>query len=110
MEVKGGQMAAARVFDGQAVWDYRPGPNQYARQEQASYKPPRMNTLTDAVDNYKLLEKSAANAKLLREETITAAGGERACWVVEVPSRFPAMGMIVERNPCSASRVCTRWA
>jgi thiol-disulfide isomerase/thioredoxin len=99
IETKGGQTAAARIFDGETVWEYRPGPNQFARQPQAEYKPPRMNFLGDPADNYRNLEKMAAEAKVLREETIAAAGGDRACWVLEVKSPFPAGGMIVERSP-----------
>lgn len=41
LESKGGPMASLRVHDGQTVWDFRPGPNQFARQDQATYKPPR---------------------------------------------------------------------
>ena len=99
LESKGGQMASMRIFDGQSVWEYRPGPNQFARQDQKSYQPPRMNTLGDPVESYKSLEKFEANAKLLREETLNAGGADRACWVVEVPPRFPVGGIVIERSP-----------
>ncbi len=99
LESKGGQMASMRIFDGQSVWEYRPGPNQFARQDQKSYQPPRMNTLGDPVESYKSLEKFGANAKLLREETLNAGGADRACWVVEVPPHFPVSGIVIERSP-----------
>jgi len=98
LESKGGQNSSLRVFDGKSVWEFRAGPKQYARQDQATYEPPRMNMLSDPVDNYKSLGKSEG-ATLLREETIDAAGGKRLCWVIEVPSRFKVSGMIIERSP-----------
>lgn len=100
LETKGGQMAGVRIWDGKTVWDYRPGPNQFARQDQAAYKPPRMNTLSDPVDTYKALDK-AASAKLLREETLTVTGAPHSTWVVEVPPRFPAGGIVLERSPAT---------
>ena len=98
LESKGGGQAALRVYDGHTVWEFRPGANQFARQDQAAYKPPSMNLLSDAVDGYKALG-NAAGAKLLREESPEAAGAARPCWVVEVPSRLPATGMMLERSP-----------
>jgi peroxiredoxin/outer membrane lipoprotein-sorting protein len=98
LESKGGQMGSLRVYDGHTVWEFRPGANQFARADQAIYKPPMMNTLSDPVDGYKALEK-AEGAKLLREESIEAAGGVRPCWVIEVPSRFRPSGPILERSP-----------
>jgi thiol-disulfide isomerase/thioredoxin len=35
----------------------------------------------------------------VREESIEAGGESRTCWVVQVPSRFPAAGPILERSP-----------
>jgi outer membrane lipoprotein-sorting protein/peroxiredoxin len=99
LETKGGgQSSSLRVYDGHTVWEFRPGVSQFSRQDQATYKPPRMNALTDPVDGYKALEK-AEDAKLLREESIEAAGGVRPCWVVEVPSKFRPGGMMLERSP-----------
>ncbi len=100
LESKGGQMASLRIYDGQTVWEYRPGPNQFARQDQATFQLPRMSTLNDPVENYKALDK-AAGAKLLREDTITVSGGQHLCWVVEVPPRFPPGGLILERSPAT---------
>ncbi len=57
-----------------------------------------MNFLSDPVEGYKALG-NAAGAKLLREESPEAAGAARPCWVVEVPSRVPGTGMILERSP-----------
>src|SRR5258708_9829826 len=57
-----------------------------------------MNLLSDAVDGYKALG-NAAGAKFLREESPEAAGAAHPCWVVEVPSRLPATGMMLERSP-----------
>ena len=98
VETKGGQSAAVRVHDGKAVWEFRPGANQFARQNQDTYKPPQMNTLSDPVDGYKSLVKDEG-AKLLREESIEAAGGARPCWVIEVPSKFHPSGPVLERSP-----------
>jgi peroxiredoxin/outer membrane lipoprotein-sorting protein len=98
LESKGGQLSGLRVYDGRSVWEFRPGANQFARQDQATFKPPMMNTLSDPVDSYKDLEK-AEGAKLLREESIEAAGGARPCWVIEVPSKFRPSGPILERSP-----------
>jgi hypothetical protein len=36
---------------------------------------------------------------LLREDNVEFGGAQRACWVVEVPTRFPAGGIILERSP-----------
>jgi peroxiredoxin len=58
-----------------------------------------MNTLSDPVESYKALDKAAETAKVVREDSIEAAGGARSCWVVEVPSRFPPSGPILERSP-----------
>ncbi len=98
IETKGGPISGLRVFDGETVWDYRPGANQFARQAQAGYTPPRMNTLSDSVDQYKTLDKSEG-AIVVGEESIEAAGGSKTCWVVEVPSRFRAAGIVLERSP-----------
>ena len=98
LETKGGQLSGLRVYDGRTVWEFRPGANQFARQDQATFKPPMMNMLSDPVDTYKDLEK-AEGAKLLREESIEAAGGARPCWVIEVPSKFRPSGPMLERSP-----------
>src|SRR5271157_17093 len=79
LESKGGQFSGLRVYDGQTVWEFRTGANQFARQNQATYKPPMMNFLSDPVDQYKALDK-AEDAKVLREESLEAAGGVRPCW------------------------------
>ena len=92
------QFSTLRVYDGHTVWEYRPGPNQFARQEEAAYQPPRMNMLSDPVDGYRSLD-SAEGARLLREETIEAAGGAQPCWVIEVPSRIRPNGFLLERSP-----------
>ncbi len=98
LESKGGQLASLRVYDGHTVWEYRPGVNQFAGQDQATYKPPMMNTLSDPVAGYKALGK-ADDAKLLREESLDAGGGTRPCWVIEVPSKFRPSGTILDRSP-----------
>lgn len=98
LESKGGQMSSLRVYDGHTVWEFRLGVNQFARQDQATYNPPKMNLLSDPVDQYQTLDK-AEGAKLLREESIEAAGGARACWVVEVPPKLRAGGAMLERSP-----------
>jgi peroxiredoxin/outer membrane lipoprotein-sorting protein len=98
LESRGGQFSSLRVYDGQTVWEYRAGANQFARQSQATYKPPMMNTLRDPVDEYKALDK-AEGAKLLREESLEAAGGVRPCWVIEVPSKLRLGGPVLERSP-----------
>ena len=98
VESKGGQLASLRVYDGQHVWEFRPGVNQFARQNQDTYKPPMMNTLSDPVDGYKGLDKSQ-DAKLLRDENLEAAGGTRMCWVIEVPKKFRPAGMMLEWSP-----------
>ena len=98
LETKGGQFTSLRVYDGHTVWDFRAGANQFARQNQAAFKPPMMNTLSDPVDGYKALEK-AEGGRLLREESIEAAGGARPCWVIEVPSKFRASGPVLDRSP-----------
>ena len=99
LESKGAnQISSIRVYDGHTVWEYRPGSNQFARHEQATYKPPMMNMLSDPVDGYRALDK-VEGAKLLREETIEAAGGAQPCWVIEVPSRFRPSGFLLERSP-----------
>ena len=98
LESKGGQLSSLRVYDGHTVWEFRAGANQFARQDQATFKPPMMNTLSDPVDGYKALDK-AEGARLLREESIEAAGGARPCWVVEVPSKFRPGGPMLDRSP-----------
>ena len=98
VESKGGQLASLRVYDGQHVWEFRPGANQFVRQSQDTYKPPLMNTLSDPVDGYKGLDKSQ-DAKLLRDENLEAAGGTRMCWVIEVPKKFRPTGMMLEWSP-----------
>ena len=100
IELKGGRAAALRVYDGQTVWDFRPAPNQFARSDQATYEPPyeTLNLIGDPVDTYKTADESAVDARLLREETIEAAGGQRSCWVVGIPLQRPAGGPILERS------------
>jgi len=98
LESKGGRFGSLRVYDGQTVWEFRPGVNQFARQNQATYKPAMMSTLSDPVDEYKGLDK-AEGAKLLREESLEAAGGVRPCWVIEVPSKLRPGGPVVEGSP-----------
>jgi outer membrane lipoprotein-sorting protein/peroxiredoxin len=98
LEVKGGQLGSLRVYDGQTVWEFRPGVNQFARQDQATYKPAMMSFVSDPVDEYKALDK-AEGAKLLREESLEAAGGVRPCWVIEVPSKLRPRGPVLEGSP-----------
>jgi peroxiredoxin/outer membrane lipoprotein-sorting protein len=99
LESKGGQQPGSlRVYDGHTVWEFRPGVNQFARQDQATYNPPKMTMLSDPVDAYKALDK-ADGAKLVREESIEAAGGSRPCWVLEVPAKFRVGGFLLERSP-----------
>ena len=99
LESKGDRFSSGlRVYDGQTVWEFRARANQFARQNQAAYKPPMMNTLRDPVDQYKALDK-AEGAKLLREESLEAAGGVRPCWVIEVPSNSRPGGPILETSP-----------
>ncbi len=92
------QISSLRVYDGHTVCEYRAGPNQFARQDQATYQSPMMNMLSDPVDGYRVLDK-AEGAKLLREETIEAAGGAQPCWVIEVLSRSRPNGFLLERSP-----------
>ena len=84
IEWKGGPLAALRIYDGHTVWEFRKSANQFARADQAAYEPvfPLVN---DPLEAYGSLGKVAARAKLLREETIEAAAGQRSCWVIEVP-------------------------
>jgi peroxiredoxin/outer membrane lipoprotein-sorting protein len=98
LETKGGPTSSLRVYDGQTVWEFRPGPNQFARFNQAAYSASRGGP-GDPVDPYKTLDKDASDAKLMREETIAAAGGQRPCWVVEVPQKFQAGAGLLERSP-----------
>lgn len=98
LEMAGGPLASVRVYDGEAVWEYRPRHKQFSREEQANYKPPP-SVLADPAERYGLLDRSAANAKFLREETIEALGEQRPCWVVEIPPVARANRMTLERSP-----------
>ena len=101
METSGVPSAAAlRVYDGHTVWDFRPAPNQFARADQAAYDAPftGLNLLHDPVDTYQTLDEDAARAKLLREETIDAAGAQRLCWVVDASPESAAGGGMIERT------------
>jgi peroxiredoxin/outer membrane lipoprotein-sorting protein len=83
IEWRGGPLAALRIYDGHNVWEFRKSANQFARADQAGYEPV-FPLVSDPMETYGALDKAAARAKLLREETIEAAGGQRACWVIEV--------------------------
>jgi outer membrane lipoprotein-sorting protein/peroxiredoxin len=92
--------AALRVYDGRTVWDFRAAPNQFARADQATYDSPFevLNLLHDPVDTYYTLNEAAAGARLLREETIQAAGAQRSCWVVDVSPKSAGGGGMMERT------------
>jgi peroxiredoxin/outer membrane lipoprotein-sorting protein len=98
LESRGEQFSAIRVYDGETVWEYRTGANQFTRRDQVSYKPPAVNPLNDPVDEYKALAE-AKGARILREESIETSGSSHPCWVVEVPSRNRPIAPIVERTP-----------
>jgi len=105
MEMTGNsRLAGLLVYDGHTVWDYRSGPNQFARADEATYRSPIavLNRVpmqvNDPVDRYKTFQEAAASAKLLREETIEAAGAQRPCWVVEISPESPGGDGTMERN------------
>ena len=100
-EWRGGPLSALRIYDGHDVWEYRKSPNQFARADQAGYAPV-FSPVVDPIETYGALGKAAARAKLLREETIEAAGGQRACWVIEV-SPDSAADNVPMREPLGAT-------
>jgi thiol-disulfide isomerase/thioredoxin len=85
LEWRGGPRAGTRIYDGRNVWEFRKSANQFARTDQEGYRP-RFEVFRDPVETYEALRNAAAKAKLLREEIIEAAGGQRVCWVIEVLS------------------------
>jgi peroxiredoxin/outer membrane lipoprotein-sorting protein len=99
LEWRGGPRGAVRIYDGRNVWEFRKSANQFARTDQDGYHPV-FEVFRDPVETYGELGNAAAGAKLLREETIEAAGGQRTCWVIEVLSDSGTRaGPLLERLP-----------
>ena len=94
-----GRSITSRVFDGQTVWEYKSTSKQYSKKDQASYERPRMDFVSNPIENYGTSLAVANSPVYVREDVLDVAGSKIPCHVIEVPSRMKPSNIFLESSP-----------
>ncbi len=94
-----GHSISSRVFDGQTVWEYKSASKQYSKKDQASYERPRMDMVSNPIENYVTNLAMTNSPVYIREEVLEVAGMKVQCHVIEVPSRMKTNNILLAQSP-----------
>lgn len=97
METWFGPTLVTVISDGKSLWLYAPKEKEYIKRDDTSELTKILLTRgapTALIDLYKNLAQHSSEAKLLREETITAGDQQISCYVVELGSTTEAASQV----------------